>query len=132
MRHVIRFEGGFERNFATLQPGISEYEGEDGGRYPIEAWPAGADGLGFGIMEQRGKRFAAVRVRYGDKEVLLKQPVSVDRDRHLGGRRFSAEPVKIGDTEAGALLGDILDANPEQRAELTVMRDQIRRALHGP
>jgi hypothetical protein len=129
MRHVIRFEGSFERNFAALRAGGSEYEGDDGSRQRPAPWPAEADGLRFGFMEQHGKRFLAVRVQYGDEEVVLRHPVRLDPARHLGGRRFSANPILLGDEPAGALLGDILDLNPDQRPELTVLRDRIRRAL---
>ena len=129
MQHIIRFEGGFERNFPTLRPGAGDFEGEDGSRHPIGAWPAKADGLHFGFMEQQGKRFVAVRVAYRDSEVVLQHPVRLDPARHLGGKRFSAEPIALADGPAGALLGDILAANPEQRAELTVLRDEVRRAI---
>jgi hypothetical protein len=131
MRHVIRFEGGFERNFAALRPGATDFEGDDGSRHPIGAWPADADGLHFSFMEQAGKRFVAVRVCYGDDEVILQHPVRLDPARHLGGKRFSAEPIALGDGPASALLGDALDANPEQRAALTTLRDHVRHAL-GP
>ena len=129
MRHVIRFEGGFERNFPTLRVGAVEYEGEDGAREQVVPWPADADGLRFGFMEQRGKRFLAVRVRYGDEEIVLRHPVRLDPDRHLGGRRFSPRPIPLGDEPAGALFADIVDLNPEQRPELTVLRDHVRHAL---
>jgi hypothetical protein len=129
MQHVIRFEGGFERNFAALRAGGSEYEGDDGNRQHVVPWPAEADGLLFGFMEQRGKRFLAVRVRYGDEEVVLRHPVRLDPARHLGGRRFSAKPILLGDEPAGALFGDIVDLNPEQRPQLTALRDRVRRAL---
>jgi hypothetical protein len=131
MRHVIRFEGGFERNFAALRPGYSEYEGEDGARLHAAPWPAEADGVRFGFMEQQGKRFLAVRLQYGDDEVVLRHPVRLDLARHLGGRRFSARPIPLGDESAGALFADIIDLNPEQRPELTALREQIRVALRG-
>jgi hypothetical protein len=129
MQHVIRFEGGLERNFAALRAGGGGYEGDDGNREQVVPWPAKADGLRFGFMEQQGKRFLAVRVEYGDEEVVLQHPVRLDPARHLGGRRFSATPIPLGDEPAGALLGDILDLNPEQRVELTALRDRVRRAL---
>ncbi|MDQ3949091.1 MAG: hypothetical protein M3282_01985 [Gemmatimonadota bacterium] len=129
MQHVLRFEGGFERNFEALRAGGGEYEGDDGVRQQVVPWPAEADGLLFGFMEQRGKRFLAVRVRYGDEEVVLRHPVRLDPTRHLGGRRFSATPILLGDESAGALFGDIVDLNPEQRPELTALRDRVRRAL---
>jgi len=131
MRHAIRFEGGFERNFATLRSGADEYAGDDGVRRPVAAWPDEADGLRFGFMEQRGKRFLAVRVRYGDEEIVLGHPVRLDPSRHLGGRRFSPAPIPLGDEPASALFTDIFDANPEQRPELTALRERVRSAL-GP
>jgi hypothetical protein len=129
MQHAMRFEGGFERNFPNLRREAVDYEGDDGVTYPIAAWPAGTDGLRFGFMEQRGKRFLAVRVLYGDREVLLRHPVALEPARHLGGKRFAPEPITLSDAPAGALLGDMLDANPRQRGEIVALRDQVRRAL---
>jgi hypothetical protein len=128
MRHAIRFEGGFEQNFAALSPGTGDRT-ENGARQAVIPWPAEADGLRFGFMEQRGKKFLAVRVGYGDEEVVLQHPVRLDPERHLGGRRFVARPIPIGDDSAGALFGDILDCNPEQQAELTALRARVRRDL---
>jgi hypothetical protein len=129
MRHVLRFEGSFERNFATLNPGTDGYLADDGTRQSALEWPAEADGLRFGFMEKQGKRFVAVRVGNSEQEVVLENPVRLDPTRHLGGRRFSATPIPIGDEPASALLGDMLDANGGQRAELTALRDWVRRAL---
>ena len=131
MLHVIRFEGGFERNFATLRSNGGEYEGDDGSRQRVVPWPAQADGLRFGFMEQRGKRFLAVRVRYGDEEIVLRHAVRLDPSRHLGGRRFTASPIPLGDESAGALFADIVDLNPEQRPELTALRERVRHALRA-
>lgn len=132
MQHVMRFEGGFERNFATLRAGDVEYEGEDGARCHVVPWPAEADGVRFGFMEQRGKRFLAVRVEYSGDEIVLRHPVRLDAIRHLGGRRFSARPIPLGDESAGALFADILDLNPEQRTELAALRDRVRQTLASP
>ena len=129
MRHAIRFEGGFERNYSTLRSGADSYEGDDGTRRPIGAWPAKADGLRFGFMEQPGKRFVAVRVGFGSEEVVLQHPLRIDPDRHLGGRRFSPDPIELGEAPASALLGDILDANPDQRDALSGLRDRVRGAM---
>jgi hypothetical protein len=129
MRHSIRFEGSFERNFANLHPGSNDYEAEDGLRRVAAPWPAAADGVRFAFMEQLGKRFLAVRVQYGDDEIALRHPLRLDPNRHLGGRRFSANPIPLGDESAGALFADIMDVNPEQRSELSAMRGRIRDAL---
>jgi hypothetical protein len=129
MQHVLRYEGSFERNFAGLRVGASEYEGDDGGRQSVAPWPAEADGVLFGFMEQRGKRFLAVRVRFGDEEIVLHHPVRLDPTRHLGGRRFSSRPIPLAEATAGALFGDIVDLNPELRAELTALRDRVRDSI---
>ena len=126
MRHALRYEGGYERNFHSLTPGKTEYEGDDGETHKIIPWPAAADGLRYGFMEQKGKRFFVVRVCYGDSEILLKNPVRIDPDRHTGGHRFSAEPVPVDEEPSSHLLGDIITANPEQRAELSALRDHVR------
>ena len=128
MQHVIRYEGGFERNFGTLRSDAGQYEGRDGTRHVAQPWPA-ADGVRFSFMEKPGKRFVAVRVQYEGNDVVLRRPVQLDPERHLGGKRFSATPVMIDDDTAGALFGDILESNREQRAELRAMRERVRRAL---
>src|SRR5688572_7979977 len=69
MQHVIRYEGGYERNFGTLRSQGSEYEGDDGGRHIAQPWPKTMDGVRFSFMEQPGKRFVAVRVQYAGEDV---------------------------------------------------------------
>ena len=129
MQHVLRFEGGYERNFSGLRPGAAEYDGDDGAPQHVVPWPVEADGIRFGFMEQRGKRFLAVRVEYADQEIVLKHPVRLDPSRHLGGRRFSAKPIPLADESASALLGEMVDLNPELRSELHAVRDRVRHDL---
>jgi hypothetical protein len=129
MRHAIRYEGGFERNFSELRPGATDFDGDDGERHTMVPWPSGADGLRFGFMERHGKRFVAVRVQYGTADVVLAHDVPLDAVRHLGGHRLSAEPVRLDNDPASALLGDAIDANPAQRAELSALRDQLRASM---
>jgi hypothetical protein len=129
MQHVIRYEGGYERNFGTLRARGSEYEGDDGARHTAMPWPKSGDGVRFSFMEQPGKRFVAVRVQYEGDDVVLRNPVRLDPERHLGGKRFSAQPVTLDDGPAGALFGDILESNREQEKELRAIRSRIRRAL---
>jgi hypothetical protein len=131
MRHAIRYEGGFERNFSELRPGATDFEGDDGERHKMVPWPSGADGLRFGFMERHGKRFVAVRVQFRTADVVLAHDVPLDAERHLGGHRLSAEPVRLDDDAASALLGDAIDANPAQRAELSALRDQVRGSMRG-
>jgi hypothetical protein len=129
MRHAIRYEGGFERNFSVLQPGVADFEGDDGDRHPMPPWPADVDGLRYGFMERRGKRFVVVRVQYGSTEAVLPHGVQLDPARHLGGKHLKPESVVLADGPAGALLGDVIDANPERYAELAAIREQVRHAL---
>lgn len=131
MQHAIRFEGGYERNFPKLRPAATEYEGEDGSACPMPPWPDDAAGLRYGYMEQPGKRFVVVRVAYGDEEVLLHRPVRLDPDRHLGGKRFSAQAIILADRSAGELLGDVLDANQDQQQALGSLRDHIRATMRA-
>ena len=129
MQHVIRYEGGYERNFGTLRSQGSEYEGDDGDRHVAQPWPKAVDGVRFSFMEQPGKRFVAVRVQFGNEDVVLKNPVRLDPERHLGGKRFSAQPVTLDDGAAGALFGDILESNREQQKALKAIRARVRRAI---
>jgi hypothetical protein len=129
MQHVIRYEGGYDRNFGTLRSRGSEYEGEDGDRHVAQPWPKAAEGVRFSFMEQPGKRFVAVRVQFDGEDVVLKNPVRLDPERHLGGKRFSAQPVTLDDGPAGALFGDILESNRDQTKELKAIRTRVRRAL---
>jgi len=92
-------------------------------------WPANIDGLRFGFQERKGKRFVAVRVQYGSADVVLPHEVAIDSNRHLGAHRLGPEPLVLGDAPAGALLGDMIDANREQAAELTALREKVRLAI---
>ena len=129
MRHGLRYEGSYEKNFANLKANSTDYVGEDGTTQPIARWPETVTGLRYGFMEQPGKRFFVVRLTYGDDEVLLHHPIRLDPSRHTGGKRFSPEPMTIDDASAGQLLGDILDANRDQAAELGAIRTHVREAL---
>jgi hypothetical protein len=78
-------------------------------------------------MEKAGKRFAAVRVEYGDSDVVLRNEVLIEPGRHMGyGQRFSPEPTEIGDEVARALLDDIIARNPDQHTELEPIRSALR------
>jgi hypothetical protein len=129
MRHGLRYEGSYAKNFTQMQPNATEYIGEDGSQQPIAKWPETVTGLRYGFMEQPGKRFFVVRVGYGDDEILLHHPIRIDPSRHLGGKRFSPEPMTVDDNSAGQLLGDILDANREQQADLNKLREHVRQVL---
>ncbi len=127
MRHALRYHGAFERNFEGLQPGARTFQGTEGGEHELPDWPRQADGLRVSYMEKAGKRFAAVRVEFGDHDVVLRNEVLIEPGRHMGfGQRFSPEPTEIGDEVARMLLDDIIARNPEQRAELERIRLELR------
>jgi hypothetical protein len=134
MHHGYMYQGGFERNYAALRPGATTYQNHAGADVPIPIWPAEIDGIRVGYMEKRGKRFCAVRVQFEDHDIVLRNPVAVDGLRHMGNRRFSAEPTIVTDEFASALLDDIIDQNPDQSAELALMINrinQVRRKLRS-
>ena len=126
MRHGLRYHGGFERNYATLQPGAQSFLGSDGAEHTLPEWPVEVDGLRVGYMEKPGKRFVAVRVQDDEADVVLRHEVLLDPSSHLGyGKRFSAEPTVIADEVARLLLDDIIAKNPEQRDQLVAMRARM-------
>jgi hypothetical protein len=63
--------------------------------------------------------------------IRLQRALRLGPARHLGARRLAAKPIPLGDEPARALLGDILGANLDQRAELEALRDWVRRALRS-
>lgn len=127
MRHALRYHGAFERNFEGLQPGARRFQGTEGGDHELPAWPPQADGIRVSYMEKAGKRFAAVRVEYGDTDVVLRNEVLIEPGRHMGyGQRFSPEPTEIADEVARMLIDDIIAHNPDQRAELEPIRAELR------
>lgn len=127
MRHALRYHGAFEQNFDDLRPGARSFKGTEGGDHELPPWPSKADGVRVSYMEKAGKRFAAVRVEYGDSDVVLKNEVLIEPGRHMGyGQRFSPEPTEIGDEVARALIEDIIARNPDQRSELEPIRSALR------
>ena len=126
MRHCLIYHGGFERNFPKLTPGATTFQGTDGAEHPIPAKPAEVDGVCVGYMEKAGKKFAAVRVQQDKNDVVLGNELLIDPATHMGyGKRFSPEPTIIDDELMGALLGDIMAKNPEQRNELAKIRSSF-------
>jgi hypothetical protein len=126
MRHGLRYQGGFERNYAALEPGAKRFQGSDGAEHPLPEWPAEVDGLRVGYMEKPGKRFVAVRVQDDAADVVLRHEVLLDPSSHLGhGKRFSPEPTVIADEVARVLLDDIIARNAEQRGELAAIRARM-------
>ena len=131
MRHGYMYNGAFEKNYSTLSPGMKSYISTEGENRPLPEWPDDIDGIRVGYMEKSGKKFFAVRVQYDDHDVILENPVHIDPMRHMGNRRFAADPTLVSDDEASVLLDDIIRDNPEKQPELAMMINrinQIRRA----
>ena len=130
MRHALLYNGAYESNYSGLKPGTNSYKATEGGEVPLQ-WPEEIDGVRVGYMERSGKKFYAVRVQYDEHDIVLENPVHVDPERHLNARRFSANPMRMTDDEASALLDDIIRDNPDKQPELAMMINkinQIRRA----
>ena len=128
MSHALMYHGGFDRNYPLLRPGAKTFHGSDGTERVLPDWPAEATGARIGYMESGGKKFVAVRVLDDEADIVLQHPILIDPARHMGyGKRFGAEPTIIEDETARALFEDVIERNPEQRAELIALR---HRALH--
>ena len=120
------YHGGFEANFSKMKSGATTFLGSDGSERVIPDWPDEADGLRIGYMEKAGKRFVAVRVMDEKSDVMLGNELLLDPPSHMGyGKRFSPEPTIIEDDTAKQLLNDIIEKNPDQRAELKAIRDRM-------
>ena len=131
MRHALVYHGSFELNFPHLTPGSATYTATDGTSRPVERAPANIDGLVVGYMERSGKKFSAVRLRFEDRDIVLKNPVVLDPMRHMGNRRFSPRPVIIQDEVASALLDDIISHNPDQQTELALLLNRVNHVRRG-
>ena len=131
MRHALVYHGSYEGNFDRLVAGASSYTATDGSTRALESAPATVDGVVFGYMERTGKKFTAVRLRFEDHDVVLKNPVVLEPMRHLGNRRFSARPVVIQDDVASALLDDIIAANQDQQTELALLLNRVNHVRRG-
>jgi hypothetical protein len=125
MRHAYMYNGAFEKNYAELRPGLSTYKSTEGDERPLPDWPEKIDGIRVAYMEKSGKKFYAVRVQYDEHDIVLENPVYVDPLKHMGNRRFSAEPTVVTDDEASVLLDDIIRDNPEKQPELAMMINRI-------
>ncbi len=126
MPHALMYHGSFEANFSKMKSGATTFLGSDGSEHVIPDWPDEADGLRIGYMEKAGKRFVAVRVMDDKADVMLANELLIDAPSHMGyGKRFSPEPTIIADDTAKQLLNDIIEKNPDQRAELKAIKDRM-------
>lgn len=132
MRHSLLYAGAFDRNFASLKPGATTFQGSDGAEHRVE-WPAGTDGVRVSFMEKPGKHFVAVRVQDATDDVVLENALLLDPSRHLGyGKRFGPEPIEIPDDAARLILEDAIARNDSQRNELAKIRLRLSSKKAGP
>jgi hypothetical protein len=131
MQHTLIYHGSYELNYDGLVPGATSYTATGGGTRALSAVPASIDGVVVGYMERPAKKFAAVRIRFEDHDIVLKNPVVLDPMRHMGNRRFSPRPVVIQDDVASALLDDIIAMNPDQQTELALLLNRVNHVRRG-
>ena len=125
MHHALMYQGSFEKNYDSLQPGASSFRGTDDSEHRIPEWPKDVNGVKVSYMEKSGKKFYAVRVQFDGHDIVLKNPVLLDPMRHLGNKRFAPEPTTITDEVAETLLDDLIDKNPEQQKELALLINRV-------
>jgi hypothetical protein len=124
------YQGGFERNYPSLAAGTASFVGTDGQAHPFPQWPADVDGVRFGYLERRAKRFVVARVQFEEHDVILRAPVVLDPFRHLGGQRLSPMCV-LADDLASHLLDDALAQNQEQMTELALLINRVNQVRRG-
>jgi hypothetical protein len=125
MQHGLMYQGSYEENYTTLKPGTATFRGTDGAEHHIPDWPKGVNGVKVGYMEKSGKKFYAVRVQFEKHDIVLQTPLLLDRTRHLGSKRFGAEPTVITDKLAETLLDDMIAKNDEQREQLALLINRV-------
>jgi hypothetical protein len=125
MLHALLYHGPFDLNFARLVSGTSVLTTSEGASVGIPPRPLQADGIAIGFMDRRAGRFFAVRLQYGDDDVVLRSPIGIDAIRHLGGRRLTPTPIVITDDLASSLLDDVIAANPAQAMEIGVLISRV-------
>jgi hypothetical protein len=63
---------------------------------------------------------------YNKTDLVLQNEVLIDPILHLGaGKRFSAEPTIVANDPIRAFLGEAIRKNPDRRAELEAIRNQV-------
>jgi uncharacterized zinc-type alcohol dehydrogenase-like protein len=127
MRHALMYAGGFERNFPTLTPTTTAFEGSDGQLHPYAPWPASVDGCGSATWRGR-QEVRGVRVADGQSDVVLRNEMVLVPGAHFGfGARLSAEPTLVEDNIAMlTMLEDIIKKNAEVSEELLLIRARFK------
>ena len=122
------YVGGFERNFPTLTPSTTAFEGSDGQPHQYAPWPSSADGLRISYMEKAGKKFVAVRVADTQSDVVLRNEMVLVPGEHFGfGVRLSGEPTLVEDNVAMLkMLEDVIKKNAAVSEDLLLIRARFK------
>jgi hypothetical protein len=131
MRHGLMYHGGFEGNFPGLVPGRRTFRSSSGAEQALPPWPDAIDGVRFGYMERRGRKFCVVRLQFDEHDVVLRTPVALDRMRHMGNQRFGPGPISLTDANASALLDDVIECNPDQTTEIALLINRVNQVRRG-
>jgi hypothetical protein len=125
------YQGGFEANYPALAPGARSFVTSTGTEQILPEWPDSADGVRFGYMERRGRKFLVVRLQFDDHDIVLRTPLALDRLRHMGNQRFTARPTLLSDANASALLDDVLECNGDQSREIALLINRVNQIRRG-
>jgi hypothetical protein len=121
------YHGGFEANFAALKPGATNFKGSDGRDHALPPWPSDANGARVGYMEKPGKHFYAVRLVDAKADLVLRNPVLIEAEQHMGmGKRFGPDATIVGDEPMLLFLKQAGQQNLDQQREIEGMRDRIK------
>ena len=131
MLHGLMYQGGFERNYPALSPGVRSFRSSNGTEQRLPDWPETVDGVRFGYMERRGRKFLVVRLQFDEHDVVLQTPVALDPLRHMGGQRFTPRPILLSDANASALLDDVIECNPEQSTAIALLINRVNQVRRG-
>ena len=131
MKHGLMYQGGFEQNFTTLDRGARSFRTSAGVERTLPDWPDSVDGVRFGYMERRGRKFVVVRLQFDEHDIVLRTPVALDRMRHMGNQRFAARPVVLTDALASVLLDDVIECNSEQSTEIALLINRVNQVRRG-
>ena len=79
MHHAYMYNGAFEINYPHLRPGAKTYLSTEGEVRSLPVFSDKINGVRVGYMEKAGKKFFAVRVQYDNYDIVLENPVALDK-----------------------------------------------------
>jgi hypothetical protein len=99
MIHAIGYMGNIKFNFSRLTPGMSAYLRANGTYGDVDLPPKRLDGIFFGYLQRDGKTYLAVRAQFGNQDICLENPISLNpratrTERGLGCILHSLETIQ--------------------------------------